>query len=167
MSENQRKKLRKGMENKKIYYSHKKVKLNLRVLVKEPTLSFNPSNFTQSMNIVGKIKINGVYANDLYDKVMVSTYGNTVFNESRYCFWCPKVMPICDMGLFVELVAKEKDVEGVFNLLLSENLVVEKEKELILKALKKHKGKRKDAALDLGISERTLYRKLKEYDIEE
>ena len=41
------------------------------------------------------------------------------------------------------------------------------EKELILKALKKHKGKRKDAALDLGISERTLYRKLKEYDIEE
>jgi len=45
--------------------------------------------------------------------------------------------------------------------------IMEKEKELILKALKKHKGKRKDAALDLGISERTLYRKLKEYDIEE
>lgn len=41
------------------------------------------------------------------------------------------------------------------------------EKELILKALKKHKGKRKDAATDLGISERTLYRKLKEYDIKE
>jgi transcriptional regulator with PAS, ATPase and Fis domain len=45
--------------------------------------------------------------------------------------------------------------------------IMDKEKELILKALKKHKGKRKDAALDLGISERTLYRKLKEYDIEE
>lgn len=45
--------------------------------------------------------------------------------------------------------------------------IVDKEKELIIKALKKHKGKRKDAALDLGISERTLYRKLKEYDIEE
>ena len=45
--------------------------------------------------------------------------------------------------------------------------IVEKEKELIIKALKKHKGKRKDASLDLGISERTLYRKLKEYDIEE
>ena len=38
---------------------------------------------------------------------------------------------------------------------------------LIIKALKKHKGKRKDAASDLGISERTLYRKLKEYDISE
>jgi transcriptional regulator with PAS, ATPase and Fis domain len=45
--------------------------------------------------------------------------------------------------------------------------IVDKEKELIIKALKKHKGKRKDASLDLGISERTLYRKLKEYDVEE
>jgi transcriptional regulator with PAS, ATPase and Fis domain len=46
-------------------------------------------------------------------------------------------------------------------------VIMHKEKELIIKALKKHKGKRKDAAMDLGISERTLYRKLKEYDIDE
>ena len=45
--------------------------------------------------------------------------------------------------------------------------IADKEKELIMKALKKHKGKRKDAASDLGISERTLYRKIKEYDITE
>ena len=45
--------------------------------------------------------------------------------------------------------------------------IMDKEKELIIKALKKHRGKRKDAASDLGISERTLYRKLKEYDIDE
>lgn len=45
--------------------------------------------------------------------------------------------------------------------------IMDKEKELIIKALKKHKGKRKDASMDLGISERTLYRKLKEYDIDE
>ncbi|MDX2048650.1 MAG: sigma-54 dependent transcriptional regulator [Chitinophagaceae bacterium] len=45
--------------------------------------------------------------------------------------------------------------------------IMDKERELIVKALKKHRGKRKDAASDLGISERTLYRKLKEYDIEE
>lgn len=38
---------------------------------------------------------------------------------------------------------------------------------LIKKALKKHKGKRKDAALELGISDRTLYRKIKEFNIEE
>ncbi len=45
--------------------------------------------------------------------------------------------------------------------------IMDMEKELIIKALKKHRSKRKDAALDLGISERTLYRKLKEYDIED
>ena len=45
--------------------------------------------------------------------------------------------------------------------------IMDMEKELIIKALKKHKGKRKDASADLGISERTLYRKLKEYYIEE
>ncbi|MCB9195481.1 MAG: sigma-54-dependent Fis family transcriptional regulator [Flavobacteriales bacterium] len=42
----------------------------------------------------------------------------------------------------------------------------EREKELIIKALEKHNGKRKYAAKELGISERTLYRKIKEYDIE-
>ena len=55
---------------------------------------------------------------------------------------------------------EHEEVEEVLN-------IIEKEKELILKALIKHKGKRRDAALDLGISERTLYRKLKEYDIED
>jgi DNA-binding NtrC family response regulator len=39
------------------------------------------------------------------------------------------------------------------------------EKELICKALERHKGKRKDAAKELGISERTLYRKINEYQI--
>jgi transcriptional regulator with PAS, ATPase and Fis domain len=43
----------------------------------------------------------------------------------------------------------------------------EKEKEMIRKALVKHKGKRKIAAQELGISERTLYRKIKEYNLDE
>lgn len=42
----------------------------------------------------------------------------------------------------------------------------DKEVELIRKALEKHSGKRKHAAGELGISERTLYRKIKEYNIE-
>ncbi|MCU0408116.1 MAG: sigma-54-dependent Fis family transcriptional regulator, partial [Bacteroidales bacterium] len=41
-----------------------------------------------------------------------------------------------------------------------------KEEEMIRKALEKFSGKRKLAAAELGISERTLYRKIKEYDIE-
>ncbi len=43
--------------------------------------------------------------------------------------------------------------------------LVEKESDLIRKALKKHKGKRKLAANELGISERTLYRKIKELNL--
>lgn len=42
----------------------------------------------------------------------------------------------------------------------------EVEKRMIVKALDKNHGKRKDAATDLGISERTLYRKIKEYGLE-
>ena len=43
--------------------------------------------------------------------------------------------------------------------------LVETEKDLIKKALKKHNGKRKPAAEELGISERTLYRKIKQYNL--
>lgn len=43
--------------------------------------------------------------------------------------------------------------------------ITEKEKELIAKALVKHRNRRKSAAKELGISERTLYRKIKEYGI--
>jgi len=46
-------------------------------------------------------------------------------------------------------------------------LLADREKEFITKALKKHKSRRRDAATELGISERTLYRKIKEYDIKE
>lgn len=49
---------------------------------------------------------------------------------------------------------------------VEESLSLEdREKELIVKALQKHNGKRKYAAAELGISERTLYRKIKEYNL--
>ena len=50
--------------------------------------------------------------------------------------------------LIVDPIHDHVEVEESLN-------IMDKEKELIIKALKKHKGKRKDAALDLGISERT------------
>jgi len=50
---------------------------------------------------------------------------------------------------------------------IEESLSLQKKEEfLIKKALEKHHGKRKNAAHDLGISERTLYRKIKEYGLE-
>ena len=44
--------------------------------------------------------------------------------------------------------------------------LLDKESDLIKKALKKHKGKRKAAAQELGISERTLYRKIKDLNLD-
>ena len=57
--------------------------------------------------------------------------------------------------------------EDVDHTEVEETLSIEvKEKELIRKALVKHRNRRKNAAQELGISERTLYRKIKEYDIQ-
>jgi len=50
--------------------------------------------------------------------------------------------------------------------IVEDNLSLESmEKSMISKALKKHGGRRKEAALELGISERTLYRKIKNYEM--
>ena len=50
---------------------------------------------------------------------------------------------------------------------VEENLSLDEvEKEMIRKALERHHGKRKNAANDLKISERTLYRKIKEYGLD-
>jgi transcriptional regulator with PAS, ATPase and Fis domain len=72
-------------------------------------------------------------------------------------------------------IAKDKDAEFAYDKStdsyeqheeVEESLSLEdREKELIQKALEKHRGKRKYAAGELGISERTLYRKIKEYNL--
>jgi DNA-binding NtrC family response regulator len=59
---------------------------------------------------------------------------------------------------YADEVSEEKEPE---TLSLRKN-----EKELIIKALERNKGKRRNAAMDLGMSERTLYRKIKEYNLE-
>lgn len=59
----------------------------------------------------------------------------------------------------------DPDIEDTEEFVEESLSLQDKEIELIRKALIKHNGKRKYAAQDLGISERTLYRKIKEYDI--
>ncbi len=72
----------------------------------------------------------------------------------------PLVTPLDDNTIEISRV------EDVTHEVEEESLSLEeKEKELIVKALKKNNNKRKYAAQDLGISERTLYRKIKQYDI--
>lgn len=67
----------------------------------------------------------------------------------------------------VSLMEQPSDEEPIDESeVLEESLSLEKKEiDFIRKALEKHNGKRKDAAKDLGISERTLYRKIKEYNI--
>ena len=64
------------------------------------------------------------------------------------------------LPILLESNSQHEDVEETLSL-------ADREKEFITKALKKHKSRRRDAATELGISERTLYRKIKEYGIKE
>lgn len=64
------------------------------------------------------------------------------------------------------LVKKNPNVEDTEEYVEESLSLVDAEREIIKKALERHKGKRKYAARDLHISERTLYRKIKEYGLE-
>ena len=64
-----------------------------------------------------------------------------------------------EYDLEIEDITHETEIEDSLSL-------EKKEKELIIRALRKNKNKRKYAAEDLGISERTLYRKIKQYELE-
>jgi transcriptional regulator with PAS, ATPase and Fis domain len=67
-----------------------------------------------------------------------------------------------------QATSQEEEVHDISHEAEDDSLSIEKkEKELIIRALRKNSNKRKYAARDLGISERTLYRKIKQYDLED
>jgi transcriptional regulator with PAS, ATPase and Fis domain len=100
--------------------------------------------------------------NDLNEDILpASAHSNSLQPQSVSTTHLPAVQINTNQPLIID-----NDVQTHFEVDESLN-IMDKEKELILKALKKHRGRRKDASTDLGISERTLYRKIKEYDIEE
>jgi transcriptional regulator with PAS, ATPase and Fis domain len=75
----------------------------------------------------------------------------------------PKYLPIYKEG---DTELHHSTYEADHETIEEENLSLQdKELELILKALERNAGKRKDAAKELGISERTLYRKIKQYNL--
>jgi transcriptional regulator with PAS, ATPase and Fis domain len=64
------------------------------------------------------------------------------------------------------LIVKSKtQKESSSDILINHLSLEDMEKDMIRKALQRYRGKRKDAADELGISERTLYRKIKQYDL--
>jgi DNA-binding NtrC family response regulator len=93
---------------------------------------------------------------------------DTAFTETKLL--PPHAQPNQEISNFVEIDDYEtEEIEDIAHETADEeSLSLEhKEKEMIIKALQKNNGKRKNAAQALGISERTLYRKIKQYDIEE
>jgi transcriptional regulator with PAS, ATPase and Fis domain len=79
----------------------------------------------------------------------------------------PKILPpVTTTSPSLEYKSNTQEFDYESHEIIEESLSLEhREKELIQKALDKHRGKRKHAATELGISERTLYRKIKEYNL--
>lgn len=103
---------------------------------------------------------------DLAEKGTVSTHLNDFDEMVR------NINPstsIFNAGSSVKTISKpeEVDIQDTEEFIEESLSLEDKEKELIKKALERHNGKRKYAAQELGISERTLYRKIKEYEINE
>ena len=140
----------------KLFFDMKKDVTELKKMfleiLKNPALAGNAANFTAE-SLQRDYTVNG---NEYPAPVLsaatqpATTLPVTVQQQPNQ----PVILPHKDE------IHEHEEVEESLN-------IMDKERELIIKALKKHRGKRKDAALDLGISERTLYRKLKEYDINE
>jgi DNA-binding NtrC family response regulator len=123
----------------KLFFDMKKDVTELKRMFLE--ILQNPNTVAQNPNLINQLK-------ELKPQEFMQSVNQPVLQPAQ-----PVLMHHDD-------IHEHEEVEESLN-------IMDKERELIIKALKKHKGKRKDAALDLGISERTLYRKLKEYDIEE
>jgi transcriptional regulator with PAS, ATPase and Fis domain len=80
----------------------------------------------------------------------------------------PVVLNIPSANSGLHAVEPEEEVQDIAHETEEDSLSIEKkEKELIVRALRKNNNRRKYAARDLGISERTLYRKIKQYELED
>ncbi|MBY0482460.1 MAG: sigma-54 dependent transcriptional regulator [Chitinophagaceae bacterium] len=142
----------------KLFFDMKKDVTELKKMFLEilqnPSLAGSAANFTRD-SLMNDFHTNGEIVNTSNQQNSLNTASNiqpAYLNNNQ--------LNSQPMILSEDSIQQHEEIEESLN-------IMDKEKELIVKALKKHKGKRRDASLDLGISERTLYRKLKEYDIDE
>lgn len=114
-----------------------------------------------SGNGVSGESVNPELFHELVREVPVVQHKPMPMDENFAAFYNPSAT------LKIEDVPRDsKDIEDISHETHEESLSLEKnEKEMIIKALRKSNFKRKYAAESLGISERTLYRKIKQYDI--
>jgi len=120
-------------------------------ILQNPSIAGQAGNFTRE-----------TIMNELKEDILPANIHNNSLSSPAAI---PPHLPAVQIGANQPLII-DNELQSHFEVDESLN-IMDKEKELILKALKKHRGRRKDASTDLGISERTLYRKIKEYDIEE
>lgn len=138
----------------KVLFDMKKDMVDLKKLVVELIQKgVNPGTFEQ----------NSPFINQLYQEVNEHSGAflgedNSSYNPSTITIHNSKSANAGDNEPFYE-TQDAQEVEESLSL-------IEKESDLIKKALKKHKGKRKSAAQELGISERTLYRKIKDLNLD-
>jgi transcriptional regulator with PAS, ATPase and Fis domain len=106
---------------------------------------------------------------DINQEESVALMPPTVYNPPQQTNY-PSYQPVDNQNIIkIDSIQGDRiNVEDISHETEENSYSLEKqEKEMIVRALKKNNFKRKYAALDLGISERTLYRKIKQYDIED
>jgi transcriptional regulator with PAS, ATPase and Fis domain len=106
---------------------------------------------------------------DINQEDSVTLMPPTVYNPPQQTNY-PSYQPVDNQNIIkIDSIQGDRiDVEDISHETEENSYSLEKqEKEMIVRALKKNNFKRRYAALDLGISERTLYRKIKQYDIED
>ena len=114
---------------------------------------------------------NGAKVQDINPSLIQKVYGNTKENESEILFEEQPIVSVIPTGnkkVEDEYIDEDDDDNYIFADTIEEEdslRLDQKEIELIKKALERNKGKRKAAADELGISERTLYRKIKQFDL--
>lgn len=136
----------------KVLFDMKKDMVDLKKLVVELVQKgVNPGTFENNSPYINQLYNEVSPAASLLGEEMHSSPTLTIRNSSPLSNGNTDYMPY-----------ETQDVEEV-----EESLsLIDKESDLIKKALKKHKGKRKAAAQELGISERTLYRKIKDLNLD-
>lgn len=126
----------------KVLFDMKKDMMELKKLVAE---------IIQSGGNTANIQSNQKVINQLYRDIEIPGSSGMASDPNKLVIHQPNDEKTYDMD-------EAEEVEESLSL-------IDKESDLIKKALKKHKGKRKLAAHELGISERTLYRKIKELEL--
>jgi DNA-binding NtrC family response regulator len=113
---------------------------------------------------------NGAKAQDINPNLIQKVYGKS--NEETFFEEPTRTTEVIPVTNEVEQEEFDDEDDDNDNYLFAETIEEEetlkleaKEIELIKKSLERNKGKRKAAADELGISERTLYRKIKQYDL--